>query len=79
MLSKIYDMIEEWDCDFLWTKEEIEKWRHEDFYLFLLGQHTIQGKINGRFKEDWKESGYYKRGKARAFKRRDSRPYVGII
>lgn len=68
MLYKTYDVIENWGCDFLFTKEEILEWRKEPFYCFILGQHTMQGRINNNYRADWQESNYFKRGHARAFR-----------
>lgn len=71
-LAKTFEVVEDWDCDFLFTLEEIVKWRHEDFYCFILGQHTLHGKVNSQYRSNWKESNYYKRGKARAFRKSKS-------
>jgi len=67
-LLDTFEMVKDWDCDFLYTPEEILKWREEPFYLFILGQHTVHGKVNAKYRENWKETNYYRRGKARAFR-----------
>lgn len=67
-LNFTHERIEDWDCDFLYTPEEIAKWRDNKFYCFILGQHTIHGKVNARYREDWENSNYYRRGRARAFR-----------
>jgi len=76
VLYKTYDVVESWDCDFLFTKEEILKWRAEPFYCFILGQHTMQGKINANYRADWKATGYYKRGRSRAFRKEVVRTHL---
>lgn len=73
-LLPVYDKVSTWDCEFRFTPEEIQKWRHEDFYLFLYGQKTIQGSFNSRYSKDWQDSRYYRVGKAKAFK--ESKPKV---
>lgn len=81
-LAAVYDRIVDWDCDFTFSREEIDKWRHEHFYLFLYGQHCLQGKHNTRYNADtWMQSKYYKVGKARAYtinkakNNRSAKPY----
>lgn len=78
-LSVVYDEISTWDCDFTFEQAEIEEWRHEDFYLFLLGQFVIQGKFNSKYKNSWKDSKYYFAGKNRAFRVEKPKKTGGLI
>ncbi len=68
-LLKTYEVVKDWDCDFLFTPEEISKWKNNNFYCFILGQHTIAGTINAQYREGWKNTYYFKRGYARAHRK----------
>jgi len=67
-LHKTFERVADWDCDFLYTPEEILKWRDEKFYCFILGQHTVHGKVNAFYRDGWEETNYYRRGRQRAFR-----------
>jgi hypothetical protein len=70
-------MVADWDCNFVFSKDEILQWRNNDFYLFLLGQHMVQGSTNTFYREGWRDTHYYNAGKDKAFRKMKSKTVFG--